>query len=675
MELVYLWTKGYKNIKGGYHLSSKYRVDHENSEFIVRKIGGQKDTFFSSDGQLQISTIVGKNGSGKSNLLKIILEVLSNKLSNSVALIFKMEGELQVIGNLGAKFLYQEKNIKRASDKFFTIYFNYMLDTLQDDHSEFWLNDLFHRSDNYNTPVLIEPFKKHGKIDINNIEYLNQQRIVQHQEFLKKGKLCDLFTPANAKISINTEKILSIFEKDQRGDALNKVLMKFKHELNDLKELLPLKETRNIALDYSIKENPTIEKFKYKNQDVTLNELHKKPPAQLGIFKNLLTKDKRKPLEIKIKSDRPSLRYRKTNNLTSRLRIRTAIKNEILRLDTSIINMIYIANKIDRLNNENEDIDYTIDKDHRLISARIKNQTHKTYKLRTAIKFQKYITSNIEHSKIQKPIDLPVSDAMLRNAPAWLKVDFHDGKGVTFSSLSSGEKSLYTLFTTIKYHLNNIKSYNNGNNAKYSNIVLLLDEVDLGLHPTWQRDFISDTVKFLTKDFTEQFKFHVILTSHSPFIISDIPSDNVLFLEDGKESRLESHPKTFGENIHTLLSDTFFMDNGLLTGAFAQEKIECHFNAMQIFINSDIDKNNDNDNDDDDVVSNYEKIRNELIETSSIIGDDYLSIAYNNTLAESEKKHYKISKSIDTNKIDLLKLSEILENDHELYKKIIKDHD
>ena len=80
-------------------------------------------------------------------------------------------------------------------------------------------------------------------------------------------------------------------------------------------------------------------------------------------------------------------------------------------------------------------------------------------------------------------------------------------------------------------------------------------------------------------------KIHIIFSSHSPFILSDIPKENVIFLEKYKKDEDRNQKegncknatkdielKTFGANIHTLLSNGFFMSDGLM-GEFAKSKI------------------------------------------------------------------------------------------------------
>lgn len=76
-------------------------------------------------------------------------------------------------------------------------------------------------------------------------------------------------------------------------------------------------------------------------------------------------------------------------------------------------------------------------------------------------------------------------------------------------------------------------------------------------------------------------KLQIIITSHSPILISDLPKNHILFLEkDDKTgqcivSQQGSMQETFGSNIHTLYSDSFFLkDKGGAMGEFAKGKIK-----------------------------------------------------------------------------------------------------
>jgi len=160
-----------------------------------------------------------------------------------------------------------------------------------------------------------------------------------------------------------------------------------------------------------------------------------------------------------------------------------------------------------------------------------------------------------------------------------LKFEFIDHKGLKYRDLSHGEKTIFSLFL----HITRIIDDYIGR----KHCLTLLDEIDIPLHPNWQKSLIESIRSIaIRQDF-----IHYIITTHSPFLLSDIPKQNIIFLdtykEDDKEvvegkqkvgnckvvDGLNEKKETFGANIHTLLSDSFFMEDGLM-GEFAKGKID-----------------------------------------------------------------------------------------------------
>lgn len=141
------------------------------------------------------------------------------------------------------------------------------------------------------------------------------------------------------------------------------------------------------------------------------------------------------------------------------------------------------------------------------------------------------------------------------------RVNFYkeNNEELDYLSLSSGEREYIKLLTTFIYTLN-----------KSDKAVYFLDEVDLSLHPNWQKRLLNDLMYFIEM-FGIREKIQLIFSTHSPFLLSDIPKDNVVFLKDGKQDKTVNID-TFGANIHTLLSHGFFMEEGLM-GEFAKQKI------------------------------------------------------------------------------------------------------
>ena len=115
------------------------------------------------------------------------------------------------------------------------------------------------------------------------------------------------------------------------------------------------------------------------------------------------------------------------------------------------------------------------------------------------------------------------------------------------------------------------------NLSNKQNYILLLDEADLGLHPMWKKRFIDiilKSVPYFFEGLTPKPNLQIILTTHDPLTLSDIPKHNVIFLEkpEGKCQISSRVQKTFGANITDLLADSFFLEKGLI-GDFARKKI------------------------------------------------------------------------------------------------------
>jgi hypothetical protein len=134
--------------------------------------------------------------------------------------------------------------------------------------------------------------------------------------------------------------------------------------------------------------------------------------------------------------------------------------------------------------------------------------------------------------------------------------------------LSSGHKAYLDIFSQLRFDLKNIKT---------DNVLICIDEGDLYLHPKWQADFFYKLVNLIPKFKTANYQF--ILTSHSPFLVSDLPKQNLVFLgKDDSEPDLgiindNENVKTFAGNLGELYLDAFFMEGNLIS-RFAADKIQ-----------------------------------------------------------------------------------------------------
>ncbi len=148
-------------------------------------------------------------------------------------------------------------------------------------------------------------------------------------------------------------------------------------------------------------------------------------------------------------------------------------------------------------------------------------------------------------------------------------------KQIPFNRLSSGEKQLTYQLTTIVYHILNIKSVS-PDNIRYNDINIVLDEIEVCFHPDYQRKFIKNLLEVLKRlKLNESFGIHLLMTTHSPFILSDIPSSQIMYLEEGERlqgNRLKGMPNPFAANVNEILHQSFFLDKGFM-GEFARDRI------------------------------------------------------------------------------------------------------
>lgn len=119
-----------------------------------------------------------------------------------------------------------------------------------------------------------------------------------------------------------------------------------------------------------------------------------------------------------------------------------------------------------------------------------------------------------------------------------------DGETLDVTQLSQGEKSLMALIGDIARRLAIMNP--SLDNPLEGDGIILIDEVDMHLHPQWQRSLIDK----LTSTFSNcQF----VLTTHSPLVISD--SKSVLTYLIGDDDEITQLPSLYGEDANSVLLD------------------------------------------------------------------------------------------------------------------------
>lgn len=163
----------------------------------------------------------------------------------------------------------------------------------------------------------------------------------------------------------------------------------------------------------------------------------------------------------------------------------------------------------------------------------------------------------------------------------------------TIEHFSAGQYAKFTFLAKLYWFLEGdageIKRYNElaGNALLDSTEILLdgetalifIDEGETYYHPEWQRGYIKTLLEMIN---SRQRKVQIIVTTNSPFLISDILSGDITYLmgeqikEKTKEKEIE---RTLGQNIHKLLKDNFFMKYTI--GEYSRDIIEKIMQCLQ----------------------------------------------------------------------------------------------
>lgn len=128
-----------------------------------------------------------------------------------------------------------------------------------------------------------------------------------------------------------------------------------------------------------------------------------------------------------------------------------------------------------------------------------------------------------------------------------------DGAKFNFNELSDGEKSYLALVMDISRKL--AMTHPAMDDPRKGEGIILIDEIDLHLHPAWQRTVLEKMRKAFPN-------CQFLITTHSPLVVSGvnmIGGDILLAIKDGDVHVIEENQ--YGQETDMVLSDVFGMDS------------------------------------------------------------------------------------------------------------------
>lgn len=414
------------------------------------------------------------------------------------------------------------------SKLFYSILLNYSIYSFRKSVHGKWIELLYHKNDGYKTPLVINPMKTNGNVEVNNEIHLQSQRIFN--SILSSKKI------------LNKDISEIWFTLKEKNDEFN-YIVDFDNFSIKRKQKDDLNESSNFL-------------FVISGKTKSINELNLSDIKGLNISgkqdNHVLTEVEKVIVKYIIrKLVKYYLLYMYSND----------IKDDF----TTIKSFDSIFSKI----NSNDSF-----KEKKLNSAKwllTWNNLHskfiKNEKDEFVLKFESYSEFRSLADKHNFNQKSPLS---------FMKMDILFNDESTLGNMSSGQLQLLNSLNTIRYHLRNLDS--DIHSYKYVNIVL--DEVELYLHPEFQRQYVNTILSGIREIGLSKIRgINLLLLSHSPFVLSDVPSDNVLHLKEGFPMAKTSNTNSFGANIFDLFKDSFFMKKGFI-GQFAKQKIDKVFEDL-----------------------------------------------------------------------------------------------
>ncbi len=425
-------------------------------------------------------------------------------------------------------------------------------DGTEDAGNHIWIDSLFNKNDGYLVPIVLTPYRAGGKFDLNNETYITRSNLAALLVYSKEhgNEFVPGYELEDIEYKYNCNYVQEKFDEQGKGQAA----ADFLH--NKLQNRMPDSYADRILNAYK------------------------------GIFGVRLDVDDAIYLDglcyliyktLSIASSYPS--YERFSKLASHEDVFNFVPDKNDTLSTQLVREIKT--------------------DH----------SHITLKIRQTVNFLNHWTENIttwsekftffwpykkliieEYLKYKDNLDVlkkllppPFFDAniKLRHKHGVESIEgqnpeierpLDQGESISFYKLSSGERQLMYMLSNVFSHIYNLRSvFTTNDRIRYDHINIILDEIELSFHPEYQRRIVKMLIDTIClQGLNETMHFNILIVTHSPFVLSDIPKQNILALEAGqpKNAGLDS----FGANIYDMLRNSFFLEKGGM-GDFAREKI------------------------------------------------------------------------------------------------------
>ena len=436
----------------------------------------------------------------------------------------------QVFHHIGEKDLKTDEDRTKYDERYKGHDYNKMADNTEPfDRS--WITPIFHKNDGYIRSIVLNPFRDEGKINLSREYDLSKDRACAL--FIYSSLIEDIFFFKPYKY----KSIKATFNASRFIQWIKDIIYKYTNDPKRIFEFDKFMYLTSYIQTQDLFTKKIIDKFGF-------NQARKN--QALYWYSILYIEFKL----IKIVNKYPT--YLEYNNF---FKIQYNKKTYVIQ----ITNEKLLDKLLEKIN---QDI--------------IVEKTHITKKIRRVISFLKienkflYDEKNSYHLDIEKykkileDEDIEISPQLIddflpppffdwnlylnkEDVNGKLIIDKKTGKPleIPYNQLSSGEIQFIQTISIHTYHLMNLISVPIApDRPKYNQFNIVFDEVEICFHPEMQRQFLKRFIDVLTDlKANHEIFINIIIVTHSPFILSDIPASNILFLKEGTpdDSKKEFH--------------------------------------------------------------------------------------------------------------------------------------
>ncbi|AWW00450.1 AAA family ATPase [Arcticibacterium luteifluviistationis] len=532
MNISYIWVEKFRNFENfGFNLSSshKFKFDAENRILSKKDVEPLPPNFF-GERINDVVGVIGKNGSGKSNAVELVCKLLKGAKTS-------LQTNFFVIVKEGNKLIchHSFSNISRPQADFEISFENY-IGSINPLKVVFFSNVFDERRNEFDKEV--------SDISVNNL--------FNRQHFLRREKITDF----EKQIRLIKSKIFSSLNIDlpTQIQLTSKVWI---NRFNASHEKNIYGGNYRVIRELKIIFRDRLRNIRPENKFIHL--------LRFGYFFEIY-----------------NIYSRRNRNRENADRVIFRDFEQFIRSLFSLKTEDISEKLIDFLYNEFSNMDL---EQPSIISERqkLESEFERILKQIDFLKKLKITVSelNIEYSS-EGARSRGIEYFIFNYKSAYSKIFINDyitlfGQNSVFDinwiGISSGHKAYLNLFSSLYQELRY---------TRQNNLLLCIDEGDLYLHPMWQIEFFDKLLTVLPTIFSGNIQ--LLLTSHSPFLLSDLPKQNITILDKSftgsSQDGIELRTNTFGGNLYDLYAEPFFLGKKR-TSDFAYNKIKSLIDSVE----------------------------------------------------------------------------------------------